>query len=381
MSYFSFPSVQNIIDGVAQDVRQQLQSTTNSAGQPILIDYTNRVHKQMLRFSNWKFLNSDFLFFPTAQGQSKYWIGPAATCPAGYVDTGLHLNDVARLEQDSVVDVSNDRGLKWLSAPPIGPQLNDRLGMGRPGLPSNFTNDPNNPNVIGIYPPPNNQNLSTPNPEVPFATTTPGGALANRFYYIKVTIVDSAGNESNSTANGREQFIPANNLVQVVTPTLTYPISGTGVLYNQYNVYAATTEGSETLQNVSPIAIGTNWTEPTSGLTTTGASVPTTNNLTPFNAYLIKFRYYKNRLNLANTNDVLQIPDDYKDVVINGVKVYAYHLLGRREDAQAALQAYKSGLTEMIWDKNQFPGGQNFIRPDGGSYVNQQLMNIWPPFF
>ena len=40
-----------------------------------------------------------------------------------------------------------------------------------------------------------------------------------------------------------------------------------------YNVYAST-GGALTLQNSSPIAIGTNWQEPTTGLTTTGPTSP-----------------------------------------------------------------------------------------------------------
>jgi hypothetical protein len=383
MAYYAYPTVQNIIDGVSQDVRNQLSSSVPGTQQSILIDYTNRVHKHILRFSNWKFLNTPDTYFLTAQGQTRYWLGDGSQVPAGAVDTGLHLTDMARIEKDSFLDMSNDKQLHWLNAQPVGPQLNDRTGGGRVGLPAVWTQDPNNPYLVSIYPPPDNQNTDKPQPEVPFSTVGAGGALAGRTYYIFTTIVDSAGNESSSSSTGRQQFVPANNLVTVVSPLLTYSVSGTGVLYNQFNVYIGLSSNASscTKQNASPIAMGSNWTEPTTGLTTTGASVPTTNNLTPFNAYLIKFRYYRNRKDLSQVSDYLQVPMDYKDIVINGVNTHAWKLLGKKEDMMLAFQAYKAGLTEMIWDKNQFPEGVAFIRPDNGSYVNQQLMNMWPSFF
>ncbi len=159
-------------------------------------------------------------------------------------------------------------------------------------------------------------------------------------------------------------------------------------MYNGYNVYASvavivnglvTNEGTETLQNVTPIAIGTDFIEPTSGLTTTGRVPPIVNTLQPVGAYIIRFKYFKNRLNLTDPNDFLQVPDDYKDVVISGVNSYAFKLLGKDQEAQASYQLYRQGLTEMIWDKNLFPEGVNFIRPDVGSYVNQQILGFLPP--
>jgi hypothetical protein len=44
-----------------------------------------------------------------------------------------------------------------------------------------------------------------------------------------------------------------------------------------YNVYAGATSNSEKLQNAVPIPIGLNWTEPVTGITTSGRVVPTTN--------------------------------------------------------------------------------------------------------
>ncbi len=380
MPYTNFPHVSDILAGVSQDIRLQLSATVDP-GKTILIDYTNRVHKQVLRFSRWTFLLSLPQYFLTEQGQSKYWLGSPALVPAGVVDSGLNLSDVDKIKKDSVLDVSNVRQLKWLANPPYGPTLNDRTGAGRVGLPATFLQNPNNPNQLEIYPPPNNENTSQPVPMMPITITTAGGALGARSYFVKITYVDSAGGESTSTPLGVQRYIAASNLLKVRTPELPFAIASSGVTYNKYNVYASITEGSETLQNASPITIGTDWTEPTGGLITSGASVPTTNSLAPLGAYLIKFEYYVNRATLTATTDLLQVPEDYKDVIINGVSAYAYKLLGKSEEASACYQLYRAGLTEMIWDKNLFPEGVEFMRPDSSTYVNNQILGYLPPFF
>jgi len=56
-------------------------------------------------------------------------------------------------------------------------------------------------------------------------------------------------------------------------------------------------------------------------------------------------------------------------------------LMGKVEEAQMHYQIFKTGLTEMIQDKNQFPEGVEFIRPDSNSYVNTQILGYLDPFF
>jgi len=394
MAYTSFPNVSDILANVSQDTRLQLSATANP-GQSILIDYTNRVHKQVLRFSRWTFLSSDFLFFLTDRGQSKYWLGATGTGPAGTVDTGLNLSDVDKINKQEVYDLSNLRPIKWLSAPPVGPNLITQANVGRPGLPSNFVQNPNNPFVLELYPPPDNQNTSQITPQVPVMTSTVSGSLAQRTYIVKVTLTDQLGGETTASSNliantqaGGQKFIPANNLIVVKSPVVPIPTSTSGEMYNGYNVYASvavlqngivTNEGSETLQNLSPISIGTDWTEPGTGLTVNGRTPPTVNTIQPIGAYIIRFKYFKNRANLRNTTDVLQVPEDYKDVIVHGVLAYTFKLLGKNEESQQSQQWYQAGLREMIWDKNLFPEGVEFIRPDVGSYVNQQILGFLPP--
>jgi hypothetical protein len=364
--------VQDIINRVSQDIRLQLSANASTPGQPILIDYTDRIQKQMLRFSRWHFILSENQEFMTAQGQTDYWIGPNAECPVGMVNTGLNLPDVDRMRNDSIRDLSNNRKITAQGAQPIGLGLTYRSGQSRQGPPGNFWHDHNDPFILHVYPAADNQNTYSPSPETPFTLSTLGGALLQRTYFVRITFVDTNGGESYASNTTASQFLLAGTLCTVGTPSLLYDFTSTGIQYKYYNVYATSgQEGSETLQNVAPIPLGINWTEPTSGLTTTGVGIPTANTLAPMGGYIIQFRYFKDRVTLTGVEDFLQIPDDYLDVVVHGVCALAWKLLEKPTQASASYDAYKGGLTEMVWDKNLFPS-TDFIRPDPGSYVNGQ---------
>jgi len=166
----------------------------------------------------------------------------------------------------------------------------------------------------------------------------------------------------------------------VTTPTLLFNQTSNGATYSSYNVYVGTEEGSETLQNNSPITLGTNWTEPTSGITTTGRAVPITSTIQPMGGYIIGFRYYKARPQLSQPSDSLSIPDVYIDVLVNGVSAFAWKFLEKEKQAAASMELFKDGLTSMIWDKNLFPN-TDFIRPDPASFVNNQILGILPAEF
>jgi hypothetical protein len=396
MSYTSFPTVQDVINGVSQDVRNQLSAQLGTTGQPVLIDYTNRIHKQVLRFSRWNFLKSEPQYFLTNLGQSSYWVGPSNTGPAGVVETGLNLPDIYQFKKDSVLDLSNQKALKWLYTSPMGPNLITRTGQGTPGLPAVFSQSLNDPNILMIFPPPNNENNTQPVPQVPIVQTLAGGTLPVRTYLLKITLVDSLGGESTSTTTGAPLFLPLNRLAVVKSPATGYfgilpdGMDIAGVQYNRYNVYAVqatlvngipTNEGTETLQNSVPISFGTDWIEPLTGLITSGPQTPRVNTLQPVGAYIIKFEYYKNRVKLTNPTQILQVPDDYIDIMIAGVTWLAYKLMGKIPESQAQYQLFKAGLTEMVADKNQFPEGVEFIRADTNTYVNTQILGYLDPFF
>jgi hypothetical protein len=393
LAYNQFSTVNTIIGKVSTDLRNQLSALSSSATQTtqqsILIDYVNRTHKQMLRFSRWGFLLSEVQYFMTSFGQTDYWLGPVQALPPSMVDTGLHLSDVDKIKNDEVRDFSNDRTLKPMSAQPLGPNLNFRSGQTRTDRPRTFYQDWNDPNILHIWPGADNQNPYQPIPEPPFLlNTTQGGSLPQRTYYVVITFVDSIGGESTPSSTSTFITIPANHLMTVVSPTLPFAKTSSGVIYQYYNVYAAqspalnqSAEGSETLQTTFGTQLmGANWTEPTSGLTTSGVSAPTSNTIAQMGGYVIGFRYYKSRIALTTLNQTLQVPDDYDDIVVQGVQYLGWKLLGKADLAQASYSAYKAGLTEMIADKNLFPDN-DFIRPDSGSHVNQQILSYLPPFF
>jgi hypothetical protein len=94
-------------------------------------------------------------------------------------------------------------------------------------------------------------------PAAPTLTQTSGGALPATTYFVKVTYVLN-GVESPASP---ESSLPvaANNQLQVISPAGLLGATG-------YNVYVGNGTGLERLQNPTPIALGTPWTCPTTGL-------------------------------------------------------------------------------------------------------------------
>ena len=94
-----------------------------------------------------------------------------------------------------------------------------------------------------------------------------GGALAATTYYAQITYVNSTGETLPSPESNLG--VSADYLLVVDSPSPVTNATG-------YNVYISTSTGTETKQNSTPIPIGTNWTEPTSGLIS-GSILPSTN--------------------------------------------------------------------------------------------------------
>lgn len=103
-------------------------------------------------------------------------------------------------------------------------------------------------------------------PSVPSLSSTSGGTLGSATYYVKITYTNLAGETVAST----EASLPvsANNRLVVAAPASSGNATG-------WNVYVGTASGNETKQNSSPLALGSNWTEPPGGLIV-GAAVPST---------------------------------------------------------------------------------------------------------
>ncbi len=95
-------------------------------------------------------------------------------------------------------------------------------------------------------------------PAAPTTGTTVSGALAARTYYVVVTYITTSG--ETLVSDESTQIVAANSVL-----TVTSPIAATGA--TKYHVYIATTSDEETLQTGSgAITIGTDWTEPTTGM-------------------------------------------------------------------------------------------------------------------
>lgn len=105
-------------------------------------------------------------------------------------------------------------------------------------------------------------------PSAPTLSETLAGSLTTNTYYVQITYVNQYGSET--TPSIESNFTVADNNVLVVSSPA--PLSGaTG-----WNVYVGLTTGSGTKQNTTPYAIGSDWTEATSGLIA-GSALPTLN--------------------------------------------------------------------------------------------------------
>ncbi|MHB8388136.1 MAG: hypothetical protein ACYDDA_10800 [Acidiferrobacteraceae bacterium] len=100
----------------------------------------------------------------------------------------------------------------------------------------------------------------------PVLSAVAGGTLAATTYYAKITYVSATGQSLPSAE--ASLAVAADNVLSIASPAAITGATG-------WNAYVSTATGTETLQNTSSIAIGTAWQEPTTGLTTTGAGVPT----------------------------------------------------------------------------------------------------------
>lgn len=355
-------TVQNIIDKCLRDLNDRFAMAPM---EDMLIDYTNRIQQMILRERSWSWMVSDPQRFLTVRGQKSYWVAEAGANADGVVDTGLGLSDVRSI-QAARMFVNNQWRPLWPAGSMITSGSRNPDGTFREGEPLQWTTAaPQLAGEISIYPTPNEGSTWEMVPAAPSLTTATDGALSARTYYVRLTFVDEAGGES-VASNIATRWIPANDVMLVRTPTVPLDQSYIGIGYTQYRIYASTTRGAETLQDT--VAIGSDWQEPGSGLTTNGATVPASSTLEPIKGHLIEFEYYKKHTRLISTADTLLIPDDYADVVVAGVNMLAAQFLHRSKLLQEALpevvvwqQLFKEGLSSMRSDE---PSSLQFIHPD-----------------
>lgn len=96
--------------------------------------------------------------------------------------------------------------------------------------------------------------------------STVAGSCPSATNFVKLTYVSAAGETLPST---NSSVVTSSNCALVTSPSSVIKATG-------YNVYANTVSAvsTYTLQNASPIALGSTWTEPSGGITGTGAAAP-----------------------------------------------------------------------------------------------------------
>ena len=364
-------TVQNIIDAVSVDMRQVLGTSGGDA--TILLDWVDRVHKEILRKSRWAFILSGVQHFLTEKGQIDYWIGATGSEPTGAVDTGLNITDMGAIKSGSVFDRSNRRALKSSRVKLLDGTLTRRDGTYELREPRIWVQDVDTPDLLQIYPAADNNNSFHFVPRPPHLESVVSGALAERTYFVKITYEDSKGNET-IASDWNEQYIPASSVLEVKSPNPQFTTLSKGISLVGFHVYANELVGSETKQTSSAIAFGTDWQEPDTGLVV-GAVVPSEDLSAILDGYLIEFRYWKERATLTAVGDVLLIPEKYKDVMVAGVNYLTEkYLRGTGEEASLWYQIFMEGQRQMIRDSQLFEGEDSYIRPDpatlGGS-LNQ----------
>jgi len=104
-------------------------------------------------------------------------------------------------------------------------------------------------------------------PAAPTLGSVAAGALAGATYFSKITYVNVNGETLASTE--ASLAVAANHVLTVQSPPAIAGATG-------WNVYLSTATGTETKQNATPIAIGTNFQEPNTGLIA-GAALPAAN--------------------------------------------------------------------------------------------------------
>jgi len=349
----------------AQDIITQLyaDNAVTTAQPTVILQHINRVIQDLVKWSRWRVLRSEYRYFLTQPGATAYWIG-AGTPAAGTVDTTLGISDLFRIDPFSVIDVTNLRHLGRAERPMLTASHTRADGAYRPGRPQQFwLDDATDTNRLHIFPAPDNQNTFQPSPTYVPLSITAGGTLPLRTYFATATYVDAKGGES-LPAPPREFTVDANSLLRVF-PSFSLPVTANdkGVAYVGFHVYAGTTPNTLQRQTTTPIPFGNAWTEPTTGLVS-GAAPPASPTIAPLGGYLIGFRYFRSIPNVTTGADPIPFPDNYLNVLVAGTGMFLARALDRPENVIARYQQdYYEGRVSLIRDLNLSPQ-MRFVRPD-----------------
>jgi len=116
------------------------------------------------------------------------------------------------------------------------------------------------PETIGVAP-----------PAQPVCTPGTGGSMTSGNYLVKITYVNAPQGESLPSVESASQTVSSSGTLVVTSPAASSPATA----YNVYITASGGSTGTETLQNVAPIAIGTNYTQ--TAAVSAGAALPGAN--------------------------------------------------------------------------------------------------------
>jgi len=169
--------------------------------------------------------------------------------------------------------------IKVCKAPPAGGgtfYLNNGFESGTVDVPPWGTDNDPNTNVTAGCAQSGNYGLDIlysicgPPLNAPTLAQVASGSQGARTYYVKITYASTGVADGQTTVSPQANLaISANNVLRVTSPPAHPNVDG-------YFVYASTTSGAEKKQNTTKVNIGTNWTEPDSGLVNNGDPPSTT---------------------------------------------------------------------------------------------------------
>lgn len=352
---------------ISRSVSEVQDRFTNGRSQAL--DYVDQIQRKIVRHRRWDWMLSDEKYFLTRHGRTDYWVGPTGSNTAAQVDTELDLDDIHEVMSGSVLNRTGYTPLHRVEAPPMSEDYQFEDGTYDSQEPRFFRSLTSNPRLLQLYPAADAYPDYEQVPYPPNYTVAAGGSLDDRIYYVRLTFVDELGNEG-LPSEAKRIFVPASNRVTILSPTPLIDTAASGVGYTHYNVYAVEDDetGDETLQNASPIAIGTNHTELTTGLLTNLADPPTGSDLEPLGGWVVSFRYYRALQELTTTDDELLVPARYLDVMVAGV-----NWLGSQWNASGTLhhkkaldweRIFREGVVSMVKDQNPSPSTHLRIQAD-----------------
>ncbi|CAN5950540.1 unnamed protein product [Sphagnum jensenii] len=114
------------------------------------------------------------------------------------------------------------------------------------------------------------------------------------------------------------------------------------------------------------------------------AVAPIVSTITPILGYVIAFRYQRAKIPITQSSQILQIPDDYFDVVIAGVNYYANLYTAKMDDEQVKTGLWKrefmEGLSQIRRDLRINFRNTDVISPDPTSQymIGTQTGYAWP---